>query len=70
MSAVRDLLEYRRARLWFINNKERIKGSFSGKYIAILGERVIDNDSDKFLLIQRLWSRGMFPGPVLIEHID
>jgi hypothetical protein len=56
--------------LWFINNKERIRGSFSGKYVAILGERVIDNDSDKFLLIQRLWSMGIFPGPVLIERVD
>lgn len=70
MSSVGELLEYRRAKLWFTENKEKVKSSFKGMYIAVLGDRVIDHDRDKFLLIRRLWSNGLFPGPVVIEYVE
>lgn len=70
MSSIIELLEYRRAKIWFAENKERVRRSFKGMYIAVLGEKVIDHDKDKFLLIRRLWSEGLFPGPVVIEYVD
>ncbi|MEM1521033.1 MAG: hypothetical protein QXV05_01235 [Candidatus Korarchaeum sp.] len=69
MSLVSDLIEYRRTRLWLMENIERIRDSFRGNYIAVLGRKVVDNDSDKYSLISRLWSRGMLPGPVVIEYV-
>lgn len=69
MSLAGDLLEYKRTRLWLAENIERLRDSFRGMYIAALKERVIDSDPDRYSLIRRLWSRGLFPGPVVIEYV-
>lgn len=69
MSLVSDLLEYKRAKLWLTENIERLRDSFRGMYVAVLRERVIDSDPDRYSLIRRLWSRGLFPGPVVIEYV-
>jgi len=63
-------VEYRRTRIWLLENMERIRRAFKGMYIAALGEEVIDSDRDEHSLIRRLWSKGLFPGPVVIEYVS
>ncbi len=65
-----DLVEYRRGRSWLERNASLLRMSYRGKFVAVLGSRVVDSDEDRFSLLQRLWSRGLYPGPVIIHFVD
>ncbi len=70
VSLVEDLTKYRRGKEWLSKNIELLKEAYRGKYIAVLGDRIVDQDEDGHILIRRLWSRGLYPGPIIIKFIE
>ncbi len=68
-SLVDDMLEYRKGRGWLMRNMSELRASYAGRYVAILGSKVIDSDEDMYRLLQRLWSKGLYPGPVIIHPV-
>ncbi len=65
-----DLKEYKRGRNWLERNASLLRMSYKGRYVAVLGSRVVDSDEDRYSLLQRLWSRGLYPGPVIIHFVE
>lgn len=70
MALVDDLRKYRQGKNWLQSNMNFLRESYRGRYVAILGNRVVDSDEDKYDLLKRLWSRGLYPGPVIIQLVD
>ncbi len=64
-----DLTKYARGKIWILRNIKHLERNYRGKYVAILGETVIDSDDDNYSLLQRLWARGLYPGPVIIHFV-
>ncbi len=64
-----DLTKYVRGKNWILRNARYLKRDYKGKYVAILGETVVDSDEDNYSLLQRLWARGLYPGPVIIHFV-
>lgn len=70
MALVDDLRKYKQGRSWLLSNMSLLRMNYRGRYVAVLGSRVIDSDEDKYDLLKRLWSRGLYPGPVIIHFVD
>ncbi len=54
---------------WFLRNRDRLREIFGSGYVAIANRRVVDHDTDYHVLMARLWSRGIFPGPVYVGEL-
>ncbi len=48
---------------------ERLKRNYPGEYVAVLGGRLVGHSKDYHGLLARLWSKGFFPGPVVITQV-
>ncbi len=64
-----DLTKYMRGKSWILRNARYLERDYKGKYVAILGETIVDSDEDSYSLLQRLWARGLYPGPVIIHLV-
>jgi len=67
---VEDLTKYMRGKNWLLRNMSFLRRNYRGMYVAILGETIVDSDRDSYALLQRLWSRGLYPGPVIIYFVE
>ena len=54
---------------WFMRNKNRLRRILGAGYVAISNRKVLDHDPDYHVLMARLWSRGVYPGPVYIGEL-
>ncbi len=48
---------------------ERLKRSYGGEYVALIGSRLVAHSPDYHGLLAKLWSKGLFPGPVVITRV-
>jgi predicted DNA-binding protein (UPF0278 family) len=55
---------------WLSEKQENLRKQFANKYIAVVGRRVIDSDSDLEILLQKLKESGRDPGAIPIEFIS
>lgn len=53
----KEIAEFEKAVRFYQDNRERLIDEYEGKYIAILGEKVIDADKDFGALAQRVYSK-------------
>ena len=54
---------------WVSENMERLKRNYPGEYVAVLGGRLVGHSRDYHGLLARLWSKGFFPGPLVITRV-
>ncbi len=54
---------------WVNRNMESLKRSYPGEFVAVLGGRLVGHSRDYHGLLARLWSKGFFPGPVVITQV-
>jgi len=52
-----EITEIREAKVFFQANREKLLAEYEGKYIAILGGKVMDTDEDFSVLAERVYSR-------------
>jgi hypothetical protein len=55
---------------WISEKQTTLRKKFADKYIAVVGNRVIDSDSRLDVLLKRLKKRGDDPSQIAIEFIS
>lgn len=69
---------WEREKLAFWRMRESLMPDYAGRYVAVLGERVVDSDEDQATLIVRvcehhgqvpMYVQLVTPGPLPVKHI-